>query len=147
MPRVSALHDGELTGEQSLLLCAHVQTCQACGEMLAFMETVSTSFSTADPGELLRLAPRQAEPDRPRRRPIDAPADVRWARRLTAAAAALFLAAVGRSVYLQYNAGSGLVPTDPFQHPVNRVVPGASSPASLPAPPTATLDNTHGQAE
>jgi len=127
MPRVSALHDGELSCDDSLFLCAHVQTCQACGEMLAFLERVSTTFSTADAGGLLRLAPH-AQPDRPRRRSSRPPADVRWARRLTAAAAALFLAAVGRSVYLQCNGGSG--PTDRYRYPVNQIVPGQSSPTS-----------------
>jgi anti-sigma factor RsiW len=131
MPRVSALHDGELSGEESLLLCAHVQTCQACGEMLAFLERVSTTFSAADARGLLRLAPGHALPDRERQRSFRSPADVRWARRLAAVAAALFLAAVGRTVYVQYSGDSGMSsPLNRLQHPVNQVVPGQASPAS-----------------
>jgi len=137
MPRVSALHDGELSGEDSLFLYAHVQTCQACGEMLAFLERVSRRFSAADAGDLLRLAPRHALTNRARQRSLRPPADVRWTRRLAAVAAALFLAAAGRLVYVQYwGAGLG-TSTNRFQHPVHQVDPKQSSPASPSTQPAA----------
>ena len=143
MPWVSAFHDGELTGEDNLRLCAHVHGCQACGEMLAFLERVSRKFAAAGAADRLGMNSRHAPPERTRQR-SSRPADVRWARRLTAMAAALFLAAVARSVYVQYNTDSDAGGSVGQSHqPVNRTVPDRSTPA----PPTHPAEFSPGNSQ
>lgn len=130
MPRVSAFHDGELTHEDTLLLSDHFDRCEACRESLAFLQRVSRRFAAADPRALLRATPRHAQPIRKRQRSLRPPADVRWARRLTAIAAALFVAASGRVVYIQYNTASSLGRSArPLDHRVNQIIPNQASPA------------------
>jgi len=148
LPRVSAFHDGELTGEDGRRVCAHIQKCHACRKMLVFLERISTTFSAANDSGLLHPAPHHPLQHRIPQRSFRPPADVRWARRLTSVAAALFLAAVGRAVYLQVNsAARPSSSTDRLRHPVNQITPDQyqSSPAKSPTQPARMLEQQAGR--
>jgi hypothetical protein len=97
--------------------------------MLRSLETISRTFTAADATDLLRIVPLHALPHRKRQTASGLPADVRLARGLTAAAASLFLAAVGGFVFTRYNATSNAgSSTGYFQRPVHRIVPDQSLP-------------------
>jgi hypothetical protein len=105
LPRVSLYHDGELNDAERRELAEHLTRCRPCSEALAFFGRVSGVFSATAPEHLemqsrqrLRLLVAEAEGTSVPRMP----AHVRWVRRLTAVAAALFLVAVCRLAYQHY---------------------------------------------
>jgi negative regulator of sigma E activity len=147
-PRVSAYHDGETSEAEAVEVAAHVAACPACAAQLAFFCKVSNRFEAApahhlDSDARLRLEAlgEQFTTGRHRIRPS---ADVRWVRRLTAAAAILFVVAAGKVIYEQKfasrdgrNATPALNPNvqiAPLPRPVSEYRPGSSQPASPGAP-------------
>jgi len=126
--RVSAYHDGEVSEEEARDLSRHVAGCQACAAQLAFLGRVSNTFEAAPVPHLgsdarQRLSELGEELEAQRRR-IKPSADVRWVRRLTAAAAVLFVVAAGKVLYDQNFASHGpgnvtpaVSPHDPLAAP------------------------------
>ena len=148
-PRVSAYHDAELSEEEARELSRHLAGCQACAAQLAFLGKVSTTFEAApvhhlDADARQRLNDLGEEFEAERRR-IKPSADVRWVRRLTAAAAILFVVAAGKVIYdqnfarhLPGDAIPAVSPHDPLAPPLPQRVsedqPGSPRPASPQVP-------------
>jgi len=132
-PRVSAYHDGEVSQDEAREVTRHITGCAACAAQLAFFGRVSRTFEAAP---LPHLAPDarqrleglgdqiqsgdQPQSDRLRIKPS---ADVRWVRRLTAAAAILFIVAVSKVIYEHQFAGHGTPTVTPASTPDNRTMP------------------------
>jgi len=126
-PRVSAYHDGEVSQDEAREVTSHLAGCPACAAQLAFYGRVSSTFEAAP---LPHLAPdaRQRLEElgdglQPNRLRIKPSADVRWVRRLTAAAAVLFIVAVGKVIYDQQFASPNTGKVTPVTSPHDPVVP------------------------
>jgi anti-sigma factor RsiW len=92
-----------VSADEAREVARHVADCKACADQLAFFGKVSRTFDAAPKPHLAGEARQRLEglgdqfqPDRPRIKPS---ADVRWVRRLTAAAAILFIVAVSKVIY------------------------------------------------
>ncbi len=160
--RVSAYHDGEMAEDEAREVKQHIAGCAACAAELAFFATVSSTFETVPAPRLDAGAKRRLEelgdqfdyePQRLRARPS---ADVRWVRRLTAAAAVLFIVAVGKVIYEQQFASHDVPhatpavnphdPVAPAPQPVSEQRPGGShSPTDGQVPPVTNANLVVGQ--
>jgi hypothetical protein len=148
-PRVSAYHDGEVSEVEALEVSRHVAGCPACAAQLAFFGKVSSTFEAAP---ISRLGPeaRQrleelGEQIHAQSIRIKPSADVKWVRRLTAAAAVLFVVAAGKLVYEHGYVGHKSGYLTPAVLPHDRVAPPLPLPISddqrgLPASPTVPED-------
>jgi hypothetical protein len=124
--RVSAYHDGEMSEVEAREVSRHLSGCQACAAQLAFFGKVSNTFESA-PAHHLDADARQRLDDlgeqfHAARRQIRPSADVRWIRRLSAAAAIIFVFAAGKVVYDQRLAGNTPVtPVEQLHKPIGPV--------------------------
>jgi anti-sigma factor RsiW len=126
-PRVSAYHDGEVSQDEAREVTRHITGCAACAAQLAFFGRVSSTFEAASVPHLAPEARQRLEglgdQFQSNRLRIKPSADVRWVRRLTAAAAILFIVAVSKVIYEHQFASPGTPTVTPASGPGDRAVP------------------------
>jgi anti-sigma factor RsiW len=98
LPRVSAYHDGELSGASAAEVERHLATCDACAAELDGYRAMSRTFESAELPKLSNSARRRL------RRALEderAAGRLRIVRALTAVAASVFLVAASHVIHRQ----------------------------------------------
>ena len=115
-PKVSAFYDGELPESERAAFEAHLAGCAICTAELERVQSLSDELRAAPQPHLTEMDKarlRQSAAVEARRL---AKGDGRWARWLTAAAAAVFLVSVSQ-IYLTHHGTGGQGETTPISYP------------------------------
>ena len=141
-PKVSAYYDGELGTSDAREVTVHLANCPDCAARLAFFGKVSRRFESSPPPRLDADARQRlddlGEEIAAERHRIKPTADVRWVRRLSAAAAILFVIAAGKVIYDQNATHPQPGPGTPALDPSGKIKPADVRVTNYPQPNPST---------